>query len=317
MTPKASDHCGRVVKMRAPRARPWRACTHPLRCVRRSHDVVAISNLCVDVLVRVDELPDANPDTLARLTSDPPSTSHWEVGGNANFLIASARIGMHSCAVGCVGSDAHGCFLKDVLHEEGVRFQHVAVDVSTMENIDDVGFHQPTLVCFVLVDGRGNHRFCSAYDFGPWPLLGGRRDVPRRVRQALADTRAVYLNGFAFDELEASLVDEIMQEARRDGADLFFDIGPRAFGLEKRPAVWKENLQHAMGQADVLLLTLEEAEAFTLENEPRKAAEFLLKGEHTKWVVLKDGPNGATLYTADGQMLHQDAFHIDVVDTVG
>eukprot|EP00894_Picocystis_sp_ML_P001416 jgi/Pico_ML_1/51933/g2723.t2 len=242
--------------MRASRPRPWRARAPSLRCTRRLHDVVAISNLCVDVLVHVEELP-------------------------------------------------------------GVHFQHVAVDASAVESDEFDAFETQTLVCYVLVDQQGNHRFCSAYDFGPWPLLGGRRDVPRRVRQALANTSAVYLNGFAFDELEASLLDEIMQEARRDGVDLFFDIGPRAFGLDERPAVWKDNLQRAVAQSDVLLLTHEEAIAFTLESDPKKAAESLLQGMHTKWVVLKDGPYGATLYTADGRILHQDAFHVDVVDTVG
>lgn len=304
-------------EMRASRPRPWRARTPSLRCTRRLHDVVAISNLCVDVLVHVEELPGANPETLARLVSEVPSTSHWEVGGNANFLIASARMGMRGCAIGCVGSDAHGTFLKHVLRDEGVHFQHVAVDASAVESDEFDAFETQTLVCYVLVDQQGNHRFCSAYDFGPWPLLGGRRDVPRRVRQALANTSAVYLNGFAFDELEASLLDEIMQEARRDGVDLFFDIGPRAFGLDERPAVWKDNLQRAVAQSDVLLLTHEEAIAFTLESDPKKAAESLLQGMHTKWVVLKDGPYGATLYTADGRILHQDAFHVDVVDTVG
>lgn len=30
-----------------------------------------------------------------------------------------------------------------------------------------------TLLCFVLVGPASGHAFCSAYDFGPWPLLAG------------------------------------------------------------------------------------------------------------------------------------------------
>ncbi len=38
-----------------------------------------------------------------------------------------------------------------------------------------------TLLCFVLVDAAGAHAFCSAYDFGPWPLLPGVNALPQPV----------------------------------------------------------------------------------------------------------------------------------------
>jgi hypothetical protein len=40
-----------------------------------------------------------------------------------------------------------------------------------------------TLLCFVLVDQAGKHAFCSRYDFGPWPLLGGVSTLPPSVTQ--------------------------------------------------------------------------------------------------------------------------------------
>lgn len=40
-----------------------------------------------------------------------------------------------------------------------------------------------TLLCFVLVDPEGKHAFCSRYDFGPWPLLGGVSSLPASVTQ--------------------------------------------------------------------------------------------------------------------------------------
>jgi hypothetical protein len=40
-----------------------------------------------------------------------------------------------------------------------------------------------TLLCFVLVDAAGKHAFCSRYDFGPWPLLGGVSTLPPSVTQ--------------------------------------------------------------------------------------------------------------------------------------
>lgn len=41
----------------------------------------------------------------------------------------------------------------------------------------------------------------------------------------LQSTRALYLNGFVFDELEPALVASIAQMARDAGAAVFFDPG--------------------------------------------------------------------------------------------
>lgn len=38
-----------------------------------------------------------------------------------------------------------------------------------------------TLLCFVLVGPGSAHAFCSAYDFGPWPLLAGVASLQPRV----------------------------------------------------------------------------------------------------------------------------------------
>lgn len=38
-----------------------------------------------------------------------------------------------------------------------------------------------TLLCFVLVAPASAHAFCSAYDFGPWPLLAGVASLQPRV----------------------------------------------------------------------------------------------------------------------------------------
>lgn len=43
------------------------------------------------------------------------------------------------------------------------------------------GAAHATLLCFVLVAPRSAHAFCSAYDFGPWPLLAGVASLQPRV----------------------------------------------------------------------------------------------------------------------------------------
>lgn len=84
---------------------------HLLRAVSKEpnyqYDVVALGNLCVDVVLPVPELPSSVPSEraqlLQRLTADPPDKSAWELGGNCNFMIAAARLGMQVASVGQVG----------------------------------------------------------------------------------------------------------------------------------------------------------------------------------------------------------------------
>ena len=141
--------------------------------------MVALNNLCVDIVLPVESLP--SPDIHERrrllkdLTVSHPSRDVWEVGGSTNFLISAARLGMETASIGHVHCDDYGTFLEEVLLEEKVRrVQKVVVpepDEQEGDPDDDDNLDSGTLLCFVLVDPEGGHAFCSRYDFGPWPLL--------------------------------------------------------------------------------------------------------------------------------------------------
>jgi hypothetical protein len=80
---------------------------------RRKGSVVALNNLCVDIMVEMDELPGAGAAakraTLLQLQgSPPPDTSAWEVGGASNFAIAAARLGVDCTCLGHLGRDSYG-----------------------------------------------------------------------------------------------------------------------------------------------------------------------------------------------------------------
>lgn len=86
---------------------------------KKQFDVVALSNLCVDIVVPVEELPPADTQArqqlLVQLTASPPSMDSWEVGGQTNLLIAASRMGLKAASVGHVGQDIYGQFLAQVL----------------------------------------------------------------------------------------------------------------------------------------------------------------------------------------------------------
>jgi len=184
-------------------------------------DVVALGNMCVDILHPPGPIPDAQSlKTSEFLTTLDESLfarerERWEVGGNCNFLIAAARLGMRVECVGHVGNDAAGTFLKNTLHDEGVPLRRLA----SRELVDEVREKErkkngaetgsqmdKTLVCHVLRDGDGGHAFCSRYDLGPWPLLAEVNGVDDHAAKSLGKTRAVFVNGFVFDELKPSAV---------------------------------------------------------------------------------------------------------------
>ena len=103
-----------------------------IRCaagqVDQGTDVIALGNICLDVFVEVDVLPSSDPATrkqlLETLTRSPPSQESWEVGGNCNFMIAAARLGLSVGSLGHVGDDVYGRYVDDVLqvtmHAQGL-----------------------------------------------------------------------------------------------------------------------------------------------------------------------------------------------------
>ena len=108
----------------------------------------ALSNLCLDIVVEVPQLPPADEPArralLQQLTAHPPPQNQWEVGagragqklvpgmppcerslgadrrccpalqvgGNTNFLVAASRLGLKTASVGhlvCAASATAAC----------------------------------------------------------------------------------------------------------------------------------------------------------------------------------------------------------------
>lgn len=144
--------------------------------------------------------------------------------------------------------------------------------------------------------------------------------------------------------------------AKANGAGVFFDPGPRAFTFVRDPER-REALATMLGAADVVLATLEEAAALVDHAEgssrgrgggpsgvgvaeaghdalggtavgsgfaeaglePAEVAHALLRrpGCNAQWIVIKCGPDGATLFTRDGVEVRVGSPVVEVGDTVG
>mmetsp|Transcript_13385 Transcript_13385/g.25697 ORF Transcript_13385/g.25697 Transcript_13385/m.25697 type:complete len:449 (-) Transcript_13385:663-2009(-) len=274
--------------------------------------VVALNNLCVDVIKELEVLPPtekrARLEALSELIrSPPPPMDRWEVGGASNFAIAAARLGMDSSCLGHLGQDGYGDFNRAVLEREGVGMVQICND------------DEDTLVCWVMRDPQHNHSFCSRFDFTSKPLLASLKTLPPHAEAVIREARALVVNGFVFDELEPSVVCQAVRAARDSGTAVFFDLGPRGKPLRNNvPEGGTEALSLLLSHSDVLLLTQEEAETVTGIADPIQSARSLLnaKGSKVEWVVLKVGAEGCYIATRE-TVLHHPAMKITVEDTVG
>lgn len=71
-------------------------------------------------------------------------------------------------------------------------------------------------------------------------------------------SKALFVNGFIFDELTPSVVVAAMKCAQEAGGAVFFDPGPRAYTVFRGSAQTRHILEQLLCVCDVLLLTAEE-----------------------------------------------------------
>lgn len=285
---------------------------------RQRVDVVGLGNLCVDAVLPLAALPPEDAairrQLLDQLTRSPPDRSTWEVGGNCNFMIAGSRLGMHVASVGHLGKDIYGQFMDEVLKEEGVL-----ATTRIAPAIYDPSLDQ-TLICFVLVDPNSQHAFCSRYDFGPWPLLQGIDGLPPAATAVLRSSRAIFTNGFIFDELPLHIVQSACSDAIQHGSAVFFDPGPRCHTMLEGGR--RQALDVLLDLSTVVLMTEEEAKVVTGHDDPEQAAHAILSrpGARADWCVVKLGGRGALLSSRrakDAGTYRAPGVKVDVVDTVG
>ncbi|KAG2453003.1 hypothetical protein HYH02_002339 [Chlamydomonas schloesseri] len=322
-------------------------------------DVCGLGNLCVDAVLPLPELPPPDRELrrqlLDTLTASPPPRSSWEVGGNCNFMVAASRLGLATASVGHIGTDIYGGFMDEVLREEGVQATtRIAPTTSTSTSTTSSsssssttttngkangngngsapaiggGSLDSTLICFVLVDPASRHAFCSRYDFGPWPLLDGISALPERAQAVLRSSRAIFTNGFIFDELPLQAVQACVLDAISQGAAIFFDPGPRCQTMLEGPR--RAALDLLLDLSCVVLMTEEEAHVVTGLQDAEEAAKWVLARPNARaqWVVVKMGAKGAVLCTrgapgsqpgqaAGASTTYMGAVKVEVVDTVG
>lgn len=287
-------------------------------------DVVLLGNLCVDVLVDVPELPPSTReekwDCMQRLKAQPPDEAQWEAGGCLNLGIAAARLGLRCTTYGFSGEDPFGSFLERVLQEEGLGLLKLteAQAGGALGDPED-GYTGETWVCWVLIDPRGKHMFASPFDFNTSAAFSRVHALPPAAGQLLRRSRALAVNGFAFDEFRGEVVQAAAEAAHAAGRAVLFDPGPRTRSLNRPSGHAKAAFDWLLRESEVLLLTSDEAEELTGREDAEVSAQILLEagGSRREWVAVKRGAQGCVLATARDGLFAIPGFQVDVADTVG
>ncbi|KRN94476.1 sugar kinase [Pediococcus stilesii] len=96
------------------------------------------------------------------------------------------------------------------------------------------------------------------------------------------------------------------------------------FDPNLRPPLWKDEetmrttINDLAGFADIVLPGVGEGKILMGSEDPEEIADFYLKGQRTKTVIVKIGPDGAFVKNKDGESFTVKGFKVDhIVDTVG
>lgn len=248
--------------------------------------VYILGNLIVDFLLYIESFP-----IEARALQ---GVSHVDIGpgGACNVAIMAARFGLPVSSMGELGEDYFGDIVLSGLQREGISTSLVVVNKEGS-----------TPVAGVLVDPQSEPGYLG------YPGRQAIPELPPDWREALSGAQALFADGWIEYEAMAGVIVDALSATRAAGGQTFFDPGP---GNPRQDNAWHCD---AAALADVVLLTEEELARLTGEAGSEEGAEALLNNG-SSLVVVKRGPDGCALYTAE-KALDVPGLPLKAVDATG
>jgi sulfofructose kinase len=244
-----------------------------------SFDAIGIGLTCYDLAAIIERWPEGDRGRLLE---------YMPAGGGmcSNAIVTMQRLGARCALATAVGGDDPGRFLIEDLRREKVDTRFVR-EVRTGKtqvslNISVRGSDEKTLL---------------ALKTEQFPLTP--RHVGRAFWQDLAACRLLHLDGFYTD-----LALPALARARRAGVTISLDITHA-----------DKNAETLIRGSDIVFAPVEFVEAFFGHRHFEQAAWELAR-MGPRWAGVTLGEYGS-IGVADGELIRQPAFNVDVVDTVG
>lgn len=214
-------------------------------------------------------------------------------GAAGASVIAGAKVGLSSRAVGGVGKDLMGDWVLQ-------RLQDFGVDVTHMQRLDSV----PTSTSIVTTRKDGSRP--ALHVKGATAAF----TVKESDLAAVTDAKVVHLGGVGLmDAMDGAGTARLMAHAKARGAITTVDVF--AGSHDDLPDV-----QAVLPYTDYFIPSIEEAEALSGMNDiPRMVSFFLERG--AKCCIFTLGEHGAYYHHRDGTRVQVPAHDIDVKCTCG
>jgi sugar/nucleoside kinase (ribokinase family) len=217
-------------------------------------------------------------------------------GCAANVATSLVKLGVAATAVGKVGSDHFGSFIRDDLTRKGINTAAIARSERT-------GTSKTVVLPVIGEDRRYIHTFGANADF-----------TAADIDRALLDSATVlYVGGYlVLPGLDATELGSLFRYAREKGVITALDVVvPTEHGNTDLAAL----LKPVMPYVDYFMPNDEEAYALTGESDPQRQAGYFLTLGCTNAIITK-GQRG-TLFTNGRETLEIPSFTVEVVDSSG
>lgn len=244
------------------------------------HDLLGFGIVAVDDLIELSSFP-------ASGSKQPIQSKQRQGGGIAGTaLVAAARLGARCAYAGMLGDNDLSNFIRDGLRAEGIDV------IRTQCPANAQPYHS-----IILVDRAGGERTIL------YSNQGVLAPAPETIDSSLVrSSRGLFLDWLG---LEAAI--HASRIAREHGIPVFADFESSE----------NEKERELLTLTDHLIVPLEFAAAYTGITDPAAALHKVAQTPRAVTAVT-DGARGCWFMEGtDGQVRHQDAFKVNVVDTTG
>ncbi|WP_372593199.1 PfkB family carbohydrate kinase [Actinotalea sp.] len=248
--------------------------------------LVSVGNVVIDLVARVDSLPERGGDVLA-------SGGRLEPGGGFNLMVAARRQGLPTAYAGTTGTGPFGDLARAALAREGIDCVHAAVRGV------DTGFD------VALVDADGERTFVTA--------VGAEAEltVERLDAVEIRPTDALVISGYSL--LHPANRAAILGRLPSLPAETLVVYDPGPLGHQVSAAdlcVLHARIDWWSGNAREVLLA-------TGEDDPERGAGILATLLARARVVVRTGASGCLLADPSGTAVTVPGFPVEVLDTNG
>lgn len=222
-------------------------------------------------------------------------------GSVANTAHGIAVLGGKSWFAGKVGNDYFGRFLKDAFDHAGVDTRCLILDenISTSMVIAVVGVDKNRVTYAVPRTQASQHQLASS-------------DLPKNL---LDQVGWLHTSGILLRENPAAdTILDLMEQCAQKTIPVSLDLNIRIEAIGDPDCMAR--LRHGIQLSNILFGSGEdELMPVTGAASPQAAANALIGPQRV--VVCRSGSAGADLYLPDGSVLHNSAYDVPVVDTLG